>query len=54
MLWLQWNNGFFHIQIYFFEGHIGQYLDNFVTNPYTFSTFSGDSDSKSPEYAKKP
>ena len=31
---------------------IGPYLDNFVTNPYTFLVYSGDSDPESPEYAK--
>ena len=29
------------------------YLDNFVTNPIHIFTYSGDSDPKSPEYAKK-
>ena len=31
---------------------IGPYLDNFLTNPYTFLAYSGDSETKSPEYAK--
>ena len=31
---------------------IGPYLDNFLTNPYTFLAYSGDSGPKSPEYAK--
>ena len=31
---------------------IWPYLDNFVTNPYTFSSYSGDSDPKSSEYHK--
>ena len=29
------------------------YLDNFLTNPMYILTYSGDSDPKSPEYAKK-
>ena len=29
------------------------YLDNFVTNPMHILAYSGDSDPKSPEYAKK-
>ena len=31
---------------------IGPYLDNFLTNPYTFSAYSGYSDPNSPEYGK--
>ena len=31
---------------------IGPYLDNFLTNPYTFLVYSGDLGSESPEYVK--
>ena len=30
-----------------------RYLDNFLTNPYIFLAYSGDSGPESPEYAKK-
>ena len=29
------------------------YLDNFLTNPYTFLAYSGESGAESPEYYKK-
>ena len=31
---------------------IGPYLNNFLTDPYTFLAYSGDSDPNLPEYAK--
>ena len=31
---------------------IDPYLDNFLTNPYTFLAYSGDLGSESPEYTK--
>ena len=38
---------------YVIQIKIGPYLDNFLTNPYTFLAYSGESDPKSPEYGKK-
>ena len=35
-----------------FEEKIWPYLDNFVTYPYTFLAYSGETDPESPEYHK--
>ena len=52
-VFLVFQDSHFRMEFVYLQIKNRPYLENFLTNPYTFFTYSGDLGPESPEYTKK-